>query len=145
MLAALGCTSRPARVADATDRGPETGSSAALEVRFLGLESDAGRVACALFEDRESFDSSEAPARGDRLLLEAGRARWMLELPYGDYAIKAFHDLNDNGTLDRNALEIPSEPYGFSNDARGRLGPPRWEEARFRLDVPRMVLEIRLR
>lgn len=45
------------------------------------------------------------------------------------FAIAAYHDKNDNEELDRNALGIPTERYGFSNSARGRLGPPGFDEA----------------
>ncbi|MEO8590991.1 MAG: DUF2141 domain-containing protein [Flavobacteriales bacterium] len=53
------------------------------------------------------------------------------DLTVGRYAIKAFHDVNDNGKLDTNWIGIPSEPYGFSNDAMGTFGPPSFEQAGF--------------
>ena len=42
---------------------------------------------------------------------------------FGDQVIDA------NGELDRNALGIPSERYGFTNNARGITGPPNFEDA----------------
>jgi uncharacterized protein (DUF2141 family) len=42
----------------------------------------------------------------------------------GRYAAIAFPDENSNGKLDRNFLGLPTEPYGFSNNAQGFLGPP---------------------
>jgi uncharacterized protein (DUF2141 family) len=35
--------------------------------------------------------------------------------------------------LDTNFLGIPKEQFGFSNDARGTLGPPDFESASFEL------------
>lgn len=52
-------------------------------------------------------------------------------VPDGEYAVKVFHDLNDNGRMDTNLFGIPKEPYGFSNNAMGTLGPPSFEEAKF--------------
>jgi uncharacterized protein (DUF2141 family) len=49
----------------------------------------------------------------------------------GDYAVTIFQDLNGNGILDKSLLGIPAEPYGFSNDARGRMGPPKFKDAAF--------------
>jgi len=49
----------------------------------------------------------------------------------GRHAIKAFHDVNDNGELDTNWMGIPTEPYGFSNDAMGTFGPPSFQDASF--------------
>lgn len=52
-------------------------------------------------------------------------------LPAGEYAFSIFQDVNDNGVLDTNLFGIPREPWGFSNNARGRFGPPDFEATRF--------------
>ncbi len=39
-------------------------------------------------------------------------------------AIWAFQDLNQNGELDKNALGIPTEPWGISGGKRPSLRPP---------------------
>jgi uncharacterized protein (DUF2141 family) len=53
----------------------------------------------------------------------------LTNLDPGQYAIILFHDENGNGKLDTNALGVPSEPYGFSNNVRGFLGPPTFQDA----------------
>ncbi len=55
----------------------------------------------------------------------------IFSLPIGEYAISAFYDTNHNGELDKNLLGIPTEPYGFSNNARGSFGPAKFEDAAF--------------
>jgi len=52
-------------------------------------------------------------------------------IPAGEYAVSIFHDIDKNGELNTNAIGIPNEPYGFSNDARGRFGPPKFKNAKF--------------
>ena len=52
------------------------------------------------------------------------------DLPDGDYAVSLYIDRNANGKLDSNAIGIPTEPYGFSNDAAGNFGPPSFDKAR---------------
>ena len=42
---------------------------------------------------------------------------------------KQFKDLNANGKLDSNIVGIPTEPYGAIRHARGRMGPPAFEDA----------------
>lgn len=66
-------------------------------------------------------------------------------LPYDEYAIGIWHDRNDNRRFDTNALGIPTEGYGASNDANNMLGPPDYADARFRLNSPHKTLEIRCR
>ena len=41
----------------------------------------------------------------------------------------AFHDADGDGELDQNILRIPTEGYGFSNGARGFMGPPSFDDA----------------
>ncbi len=49
----------------------------------------------------------------------------------GKYAFKYFHDENRNSNLDVNWLGIPTEGYGFSNNASGTFGPPAFEKTVF--------------
>jgi uncharacterized protein (DUF2141 family) len=50
-----------------------------------------------------------------------------------------------NGKLDTNALGIPREGYGFSNDATGWLGAPTYRAASFAYDGRTLDLTISLR
>jgi uncharacterized protein (DUF2141 family) len=54
-------------------------------------------------------------------------------LPPGFYAAAAYHDENGNKKLDKNLFGAPTEPYGFSNDARRLMSAPSFEEARFEI------------
>ena len=56
-----------------------------------------------------------------------------IELKKGVYAISLFVDSNDNKIIDKNFLGIPSEQYGFSNNATGFLGSPSYKDASFNL------------
>lgn len=53
------------------------------------------------------------------------------DLPPGRYSIRYFHDENSNKKLDTNFLGIPTEGFGFSNNANGTLGPPKFDETLF--------------
>ncbi len=55
-------------------------------------------------------------------------------IPNGDYTIAVFHDINNNGKLDKNFLGIPKEGYAFSKNAMGTFGPPNFDKAQFKLD-----------
>src|SRR5262249_60890200 len=56
------------------------------------------------------------------------------DLPAGKYAVGSLDDENGNGKLDRNSLGVPTEGYGFSNDAQGSGGPPKFAQAAFDFD-----------
>jgi uncharacterized protein (DUF2141 family) len=73
------------------------------------------------------------PQFGQRFSIEAaagGKFTAVLkDLPAGPLALSLFQDANANGRLDMNAMGIPVEPYGFSNNAAGTFGPPKFEQA----------------
>jgi len=101
-------------------------------------------VAFALFDSEASFDSGDSPLRAGRVGVTDGACVWSVEVPRGAYALKVYHDVNGNGRLDTGRMGIPKEPYGFSNGARGRFGPPSFGAARFELDEARSELVIDL-
>lgn len=47
----------------------------------------------------------------------------------GTYAVQLFHDLDNDNKLKSGAFGIPKEPWGMSNDAKGKFGPPKFEDA----------------
>ena len=51
-----------------------------------------------------------------------------------------FHDENANGKIDRNFVGIPKEGYGTSNDAKGFMGPPKYEDAKFELTADKKLV-----
>lgn len=54
-------------------------------------------------------------------------------LKAGKYALRVFHDKNDNGKLDTTFIGIPKERFGFSNNVMGKFGPPSFEDQLFEL------------
>jgi uncharacterized protein (DUF2141 family) len=115
-----------------------------IQVEAGGLRSDKGHVMCALYSSAEGF-----PKSGDRALAHAessisnghGTCDFMGIQP-GRYAIAIFHDENSNGKLDTNLLGIPREGVGASNNAKGRFGPPKFEDAAFQFAGGRLDLKI---
>ncbi len=63
----------------------------------------------------------------------------------GDYAIALLHDENDNGKADRTLGMIPREGYGFSRDAKVRMGPPKFRDAVFTHGAEKQSLAIKMR
>jgi len=57
----------------------------------------------------------------------------------GHYAVSTFHDENDNEKLDTNFFGIPKELYGFSNNAKGSLGPPSFDKARVKIEADKKL------
>ncbi len=81
-----------------------------------------------------------------RVPARAGEVRATVSgVPPGRYAAEAFHDENDNDTLDLNFLGMPLEGMGFSNDARMWFGPPRFDAASFEVPAGGTAIRFRLK
>lgn len=111
--------------------------------------NDRGNVYCALWNGPEGYPTERrlavGRARDVRLRGQRGRCVFEGVEPGAQYAVAAFHDENGNDDLDRGVFGIPTEGTGASNDARGFMGPPRWEHARFVLpDVREHRITIRI-
>jgi uncharacterized protein (DUF2141 family) len=57
----------------------------------------------------------------------------------GAYAVSIFHDENDNGKLDAGAYGIPVEKTGSSNNAKGKYGPPSFDDCKFMVDEDTVI------
>jgi uncharacterized protein (DUF2141 family) len=112
------------------------GPAAALTVHFIGLKTSQGAVMVALYNSEAAYENSgtasDAATRTVKLAIQDGVAVTTLaDLPPGQYAIKAFHDLNGDAKLNTNLFGIPTEPVGFSNDAPVHMHAPSWRETVF--------------
>ena len=102
---------------------------------MTGFKDEEGTAHVAFFLDARIWPDGDAAVFGTAVVpIKDGRGIAVFEdVPAGPFAVSVFHDENDNGELDSVALGIPSEPYGFSGDARDLFGPPSFEEARIEL------------
>lgn len=90
-----------------------------------------GDVLLALCPDSASFED-EVNCRFEKIKATASTVVFDLSgVAPGTYAIRAVHDVDADGDIDVNKLGIPTEPFGFSNDAMGKMGPPTFEQAKF--------------
>ena len=111
----------------------------------VGLESDDGKVMIALFNSEEGYSETGENFKSNAIEINESKVEWIIEdLPYGEYAIKLYHDENGNNKMDKNMLGIPSEDYGFSNNASGSFGPADYEDAKFDFNTSGQKHEINL-
>jgi uncharacterized protein (DUF2141 family) len=109
--------------------------AADLTITVKGVRSADGAIFLAVYDSDKSFMKVPQAKTTSRINAGKGDLKIVIhDLPAGRYAIAGYHDENGNGKLDTNVLGIPEEGYGFSNDARGMLGPPAFSEAAFEFD-----------
>jgi len=125
---------------------PPATHAADLTLDFQGKGLKGSRILLALYATPDTFMNVER-AVAKRLIPAEGNAATVTlqNLTPGRYAVSSFADINGNQTLDTGLLGIPTEPYGFSRDARGRFGPPDFEAAVFDLPPQGAIQTIHLR
>ena len=100
--------------------------------RVMGLNAKASSVYVAVFESEAGFPNSELSSNTRVISATEDQVRFSLALRQNQpFAIAVFQDIDGNGKLSKNGIGIPTEPYGFSNNARGLLGPPAFSQAVF--------------
>ena len=118
-----------------------------IHVKILNIRNSNGPVACALFESPDGFPTEYLHFATNIMVIKVRdkQARCdFLDIPPGTYALVVVHDENMNSKLDTNWLGIPTEGYGFSNDAKAMLGAPSFSAASFPYDGKDMALTISL-
>lgn len=105
-----------------------------LELTISNIENADGTLMVQIMDSETAF-GGEAPAIASLILpARVGSVSATIDaLPPGDYAIRVMHDVDGDGQLKTNMVGMPKEPWGMSNNAAGRFGPPKWEDARFTL------------
>jgi uncharacterized protein (DUF2141 family) len=108
-------------------------SAATLKIVVEGAVPGKGTLRVTLFASEEGW--LKTGVRALEIKADSAKATALIEnLEDGEYAISVIDDLDDNGRLDSNAMGIPKEPYGFSNNAKGLFGPAKWADAKFKVE-----------
>ena len=120
-------------------------SAGALHVHLDGFRSNNGQAYCSIYNDATAFPShgEKAVKLGKAATIKDASATINFDsLAPGKYAAVCYHDENSNGKFDENALGMPKEGYGFSNNPNTTFGPASFKEASFTYsggDLPLMV------
>lgn len=89
----------------------------------------------ALYDSAAGYDSNKSLA-AQIVQMKSSTARLSFPgLAPGRYALRVFADENGNGKLDTNLMGLPTERYGFSNDAKGNRAAPGFDAAALQVDA----------
>lgn len=115
-----------------------------LTVIVINLENNEGMARIALTNSLENYNRRENPFRGISSEIDSNNTVKVIfeDIPFGEYGLKMYHDEDNDDEMDTNFIGIPSEDYGFSNNASGSFGPPDWEDAKFEFTRDGQIHEI---
>ena len=121
-------------------------STGNLIVNISGFPSSDGFAMVALHSSEESYKGGEtsAIAKTKTRVVDQKVQVVFTNLPYGGYGVSLYHDENANEKMDKNAMGIPKEAYGFSNNAKGFFGKPSDKDVVFQLNSAEKQITIKL-
>lgn len=114
-----------------------------LTVQVSNLKTLQGTLSVGLFGTQNNFPTG--PSLTTQQITVSDHTQTVtFEVPPGNYAVALFHDENNNGRMDKRALGIPKEPYGFSNNVRPKFSAPTFKECSFRVGSEPQTVRIKI-
>ena len=120
-------------------------------ITITDLRSNKGVVRACMTSRAKVFPKCREDPASHRTVVKAGaKAGDTVTIRFtgvepGSYAIALLHDENNDGKANRSLGMMPREGYGFSRDAKVRMGPPKFEEAVFEHTGENQKLTITMR
>ena len=120
-------------------------------ITITDLRSNEGVVRACMTTQEKIFPKCRQDPASHRTVVKAGgKARNTVTIRFtgvepGTYAIALLHDENNDGKANRSLGMMPREGYGFSRDAKVRMGPPKFEDAVFEHTGENQKLTIKMR
>ncbi len=110
-----------------------TAQASDIELEISGINSNNGKIYIQLFQGEENYQQGK-PAAATFIKAQKGSSTVMFNnIEKGEYAIRLYHDENDNGELETNLFGMPVEGYAFSNNAKPNFGPAAYDDMKFQV------------
>jgi len=109
-----------------------------IQVTVKNVKSAKGLITIDLHDD-DADKWLKKGGRVGRVRVPAQQGQTVVCVPVdraGKYAFALYHDKDANLKLNKNWIGLPSEPYGVSNDAPIRMGPPSHKDAALQVTGP---------
>lgn len=102
-------------------------------------KAKGGELATGLFT-KDNFPKTGQQVKGIYSAINADQMQVVFEqVPVGTYAVAVYQDTDGDHQLKTNLVGYPTEPMGFSRDARIKLGPPSFADAALTISADQTV------
>ncbi len=118
----------------------------AVKVDAVNFSNDKGYAVFELYDKVDGFVVNPKVALKKVVTdIKGGKAHAdFTGLKFGDYAVSVYHDENSNNKLDTKFGTMPLEGIALSNNASARKGTPKFDEAKFYVNIPVVALKLKL-
>lgn len=118
-----------------------------LNVHVVKLNNNKGVVRVALYNSEKAYNADKGSGAGafKREVVKIDKLESFCSfsnLPFGEYAVKLFHDEDNSGRFKKNIFKVTCVQYGYSNNHRVITLPPSFKKAKFQLSSEKKDIEI---
>lgn len=124
--------------------GQQVVSTQKLSVKITNIKAKGKVLFVGLYRISDEFPELTKTWKNARVKSQRHESIVEFDVPFGDYAIAVFHDLNGNGRLDKNIFGYPSEAFGFSNNIKPIFKSPDISECLYSFHQNSIGLTIKL-
>jgi len=113
-----------------------------LTVTIDEVKEKKGTIIFILWNQKEGFPSEMEKAYKRIKVTDYDKTATCVfeDVPYGNYALTAFQDKDDDGEMDRNFFKMPKEPAAMSNMTG--MGIPSFKKSTIVLDAPETAITL---
>ncbi|WP_286262897.1 DUF2141 domain-containing protein [Thalassotalea atypica] len=108
-------------------------SAAEINFEISGVNSNQGKLYVQLFKGEDNYENAKPESAAIVIAKHGVNNVSFNNLNEGEYALRFFHDENDDGKMATNLLGFPVEGYGFSNNAIPNFGPVSYQDIKFNI------------
>ena len=118
-----------------------------MTIKVTELRNTKGVVRACMTTNPDKFPRCRGVAGAHSETVAAARSLTFTfrDVKPGTYAVALLHDENNNGKADRALGMMPTEGFGFSRDAKVKMGPPKFRAASFMVKDEPVRQSIRMR
>jgi len=102
-----------------------------LNIHITDIQNTKGKKIFVGIFDKKGFPKDQKAIYSAEKVADSDNITLSIHLPLGTYAAAVYHDINENGRMDKNMFGIPKEPYGLSNNVIPKFKEPTFEECSF--------------
>lgn len=114
-----------------------------LTVSVSNLKDNTGVLVAELYNSKDTFLKKTYKTGSSSIKSNAALVHFT-GIPTGEYTVLVYQDKNSNGKLDKYFIGMPKEPVACSNNAKGFMGPPKYEDAKFNVSTADSKIYIRM-
>ena len=101
-----------------------------ISFEISGVKGD-GKLYVQLFKGEQNYQRNNADNATIVKAKSGITTVSFADVDEGEYALRFFHDEDGNGKMATNLFGMPTEGYGFSNNAKPNFGPVAYSEIKF--------------